>query len=133
MRKFMHALGIATLVLALAGVAVADTFNVSIGDSFYSPADLAIHVGDMVVWTNNGLHQHTVDQSMTDMSCDVFPGGFSSGTLNPGDSYNWTATSASDIYYHCMFHCPSMAARLTVEDGVAAEPSSWSTIKSLYR
>jgi plastocyanin len=133
MKTFAHALVAVVLVVVMAGTALATTHDIMIGDNFYSPTSLVVTLGDSIMWTNTGIRLHTVDQSTEDASCNSLPGGFTSGTLNPGDTFLWVADSLGDVFYHCAFHCPSMSASLTVMDAVGTESSAWSTLKSLYR
>jgi LPXTG-motif cell wall-anchored protein len=88
---------VATMLAA--GPALAATFSVQALDSHggppfhFSPSTVTIHVGDAVVWHNGGTVPHTATGA-----------GFDSGTLDPGQSFSHTFTSAGSFAYHCQFH-----------------------------
>jgi plastocyanin len=71
----------------------------------YQPADLAVHVGETVVWKNEDIFPHTV--SAADQS-------FDSGTIQPGASWSYVAKAAGVHAYVCKPH-PNMRAKLVVE------------------
>lgn len=72
----------------------AETWNVTVGDNFFSPNDLTIQVGDTVRWTANGMMSH-------DVTAD--DGSFASPTT-PNLTYERTFTSAGEILYFCSVH-----------------------------
>src|SRR2546429_372447 len=82
----------------------ASSSNVSIVDFKFNPSSTTVHVGDTVVWTNQGSQQHTA--TATD-------GTFNTGTLNHGDVGRFTFTRAGTFNYTCKFH-PFMKASVTV-------------------
>lgn len=69
--------------------------HVSIGDDFFSPEDLTVAQGDVVVWANNGRVVHTVTADTN---------AFDSGTIQPGQSFVVTFTSPGTLQYHCRPH-----------------------------
>lgn len=71
----------------------------------YNPASIDVPVGTTVTWTNNDTTAHTVTQD---------GGGFSSPTLNPGETYSFTFDKAGTYAYHCEFH-PNMTGTITVK------------------
>jgi plastocyanin len=93
------------------------TFEVSIADSNFSPAELTVPVGSTVVWTHNGSLPHTVTAD---------DGSFDSGTLAGGDAFEFTFNQSGTFLYHCEFHGNSggqgMSAAVTVS-GSAAPPA----------
>lgn len=42
------------------------------------------------------------------------PTNFSSGTIGPGETYNYTFENKGDIEYYCDFHAPDMQGEITV-------------------
>ncbi|MEN8041582.1 MAG: cupredoxin family copper-binding protein [Actinomycetota bacterium] len=75
-------------------------------DNFeFTPASLDVKVGDTVTWTNNQDTTHTVDSSVD--------GGWSSGVLEPGDTFSFTFTEAGSFPYHCSIH-PAMIGDIQV-------------------
>ena len=75
----------------------------------YDPPELAINVGDTVVWTNTGVAAHTV--TANDRSWD-------SGFIPSGEAFSWTFTVEGTFTYTCAPH-PWMRGSVTV---VAAAP-----------
>lgn len=69
--------------------------RVSIVDNSFSPRDLNIQQGDVVVWTNNGGMIHTVTADN---------GSFDSGNIQPGQSFAVTFTSPGTLQYYCKPH-----------------------------
>jgi plastocyanin len=63
----------------------------------YSPSTITVVIGvnNTVSWTNNDLIPHTVTAS---------DGSFSSGNMNPGDSFAYTFTTPGTYTYHCSYH-----------------------------
>jgi plastocyanin len=71
----------------------------------YNPASIDVPVGTTVTWTNNDTTAHTVTQD---------GGGFSSPTINPGETYSFTFDKAGTYTYHCEFHA-NMTGSITVK------------------
>jgi len=63
----------------------------------FNPSTITIVIGvnNTVVWTNDDSVPHTVTAN---------DGSFSSGNLNPGDSYSFTFTTPGTYSYHCSYH-----------------------------
>jgi plastocyanin len=81
---------------------------VSITGSFtFSPADLTIHAGQNVTWTNNAGITHTV---VSDANSSE---SFSSPSLGPGQSFTHEFDHIGDYSYHCGIH-PSMTGTIHV-------------------
>jgi plastocyanin len=76
----------------------------SIVNFAFEPADLAVKVGDTVVWTNNGSAPHTTTSDA---------GVWDSGTLSPGGTSTFTFTAAGTFQYRCNIH-PAMRGTITV-------------------
>jgi plastocyanin len=82
------------------------TANVSIGDDFFSPAQLTVSVGTTVIWTNNGFSSHTVTSSSG--------GVFDSGLLGRGTMFQFRFTTAGSFPYFCRVHGQVMSGTITV-------------------
>jgi plastocyanin len=81
-------------VLALLLVApAATTTTVDAVDNAFRPATATVSVGDTVTWRNTGKSPHEVSGA-----------AFSSGNLDPGKSFSWTATKAGTFTYVCRYH-----------------------------
>ena len=91
-----------------------NSWQVSIGDFFFDPADAAVGAGDSIVFVNEGQDAHTVTSD---------DGQFDSGTLNPGESYTVTFEGEGTITYHCSIH-PEMVGSVTVGGGSGGENST---------
>lgn len=91
------------------------TTGVAIGDNWFCNASFAngtcdtnITAGDTVLWTNSGTNPHTVTEC-GDASCTVpQSGGFDSGTLNNGQTFQHTFPTAGTFEYYCFIHGSSM-------------------------
>jgi plastocyanin len=68
------------------------------------PAQLTVHRGDTVTWTNKDLVPHTVTAA----------GTFDSGAIAPGKSWSWVASAPGAHDYVCTYH-PTMKARVVVQ------------------
>lgn len=99
-------------MLAAGSPVRAATHTVMINGLAYSPATLSIAVGDTVTWMNNDVQAHTATAS---------GGAFDSGTMNPGQSFSFTFTTAGSFVYTCNFHA-EMTGTITVQ--AAAAPTS---------
>ncbi len=80
--------------------------NVSIGDDFFSPAQLTVSVGTTVIWTNNGFSSHTVTSSSG--------GVFDSGLLQRGTMFQFRFSNAGSFPYFCRVHGQVMSGTITV-------------------
>ncbi len=94
------------------------TFDVSITDFQFQPADLTIHVGDTVTWTNNGPSDHTT-------TSDTLV--WDSGTLIPGNTFSFTFTQTGVFPYHCSIHS-IMHGTITVIDLSTPLPTNTPTV-----
>lgn len=82
------------------------TVKVSVGDNFFSPAQLNVRSGSTVQWTFNGANPHTVSSSGSSL--------FESGTLNRGAVFQFRFTEAGTFQYFCRVHGQSMSGTITV-------------------
>jgi len=79
--------------------------SVSIDNMSYIPATITVKENTLITWTNNDTVAHTVTSDT---------GIFSSPTLNPGDSFRFTITTAGTYGYYCTIH-PNMKGTINVE------------------
>lgn len=70
---------------------------VDIANFAFAPATIDVKVGDTVTWTNNDSAPHTVTQKPSGS-------GFQSGTLQPGETFEYTFDTAGTYDYYCEFH-----------------------------
>jgi plastocyanin len=92
--------------------------SVSIVDFAFTPKTITVPVGTTVRWTNNGNAPHTVTSTSS-------PKAFDSETLNSGDTFQHTFTTAGQFPYRCNIH-PSMTGMVIV-----VEPQEVALIHSL--
>jgi plastocyanin len=83
------------------------TFDVQIDamDNFFSPRVVQISVGETVRWMNLGGHNHT---STSD------DGIWDSGTLMPGQFFDFTFNNEGVFDYTCLFHSLTMFGTVVV-------------------
>ncbi|MGO4305761.1 cupredoxin domain-containing protein [Cupriavidus sp. RAF12] len=79
--------------------------TVTIDSTQYSPQELAIKVGDTVVWVNKDPFPHTVTAQAA---------AFDSKSIAPGKSWKYRATQRGAYPYICGLH-PTMKGMLRVE------------------
>lgn len=86
--------------------------GVSLKNTAYNPNVITVHVGTTVVWTNNETNgvQHTV----TSGTPGAPSGLFDSGTLNPGQTFQFTFNSVGTFPYYCRIHGEAMTGTVTV-------------------
>jgi plastocyanin len=87
------AAGPAGLRLPLASVFAATA--VDTGENYYAPANLTIHAGDTVTWTNSGSEVHTVTADDNSWGTE---------DLEPGQSYSFTFATPGTYSYSCILH-----------------------------
>jgi len=94
------------------GEGEAMTTTVEVVDSAFEPAELSVAAGTTVVWSHEGNAPHTVTAD---------DGAFDSGTLNSGDTFEFTFEEPGEYPYHCTFHGGAggegMAGTITVTEG----------------
>jgi len=69
----------------------ANSYTITMKNSNFSPASLAVTTGSKIIWTNDDNTVHTV--TATD-------GSFNSGDIAVGSSYTKTFSSAGTFNYH---------------------------------
>jgi len=85
---------------------------IKMGDKqpFYTPAKVAIKVGDTVQWVNDGETVHSVStsaanaQNRRDTSMPKGAVAFDSGFIPPGGDYSYTFTVPGTYRYFCLPH-----------------------------
>lgn len=81
--------------------------DVTMKDIQFEPADVKdLKAGDKVVWTNDDSVPHTATAESG--------AEFDSGTLEPGDTFEWKTEEAGEVSYVCTIH-PQMTGTITVE------------------
>lgn len=90
----------------------ADAFDVAITDYAFTPANLTVHVGEPVTWTNEAGRNHTVT---SDAGSEL-----DSGDIGPGEAFGHVFEAAGTFAYHCSIHPDRMHGKVTV---VAATPA----------
>ncbi len=83
----------------------AEEHFINISGMAFSPNSITISVGDNVTWTNQDGSSHTVTGDNSE---------FDSGTLDNGQMFSFTFTTAGTYTYHCAFHS-GMTATIIVE------------------
>jgi plastocyanin len=68
---------------------------VDTGENYYTPANVTIHPGDTVTWTNSGKEAHTVTADDDSWGTD---------DLEPGQSFSQTFTTPGTYSYSCILH-----------------------------
>jgi len=75
-----------------------------------------VHVGDTVTWVNEDNVPHTVTTTGG-------PTSFDSGTMNKGETYSHTFTSAGTWSYYCAVH-PDMKGTVVVTDDASTSTTA---------
>src|SRR6266436_5596045 len=102
---------IITIAMSIAPLRAADPakprrVDVAISGLAYRPAQIKVHVGDTVIWTNNDDRDHTVAAS---------DGTFKSENLKTGQSFEFSFKKAGKHAYGCSYH-PRMKGLVIVEN-----------------
>jgi plastocyanin len=111
---FTRGLAAARTAPARVNTASTGATAVAIRNYAFAPAVLSIVAGTKVTWTNDDVAPHTVTVSSG-------PVTFSSPTLNKGDSFTYTFTTAGTYSYYCAVH-PEMTAKVVVTAAPAPAP-----------
>jgi plastocyanin len=77
--------------------------DVAIEGSAFAPANVSIHVGAQVRWTNRDGDTHTV----------TFDDGVDSGRMSSGSTFTRGFPAAGTFHYHCSIH-PAVNGTVTV-------------------
>lgn len=94
--------------------------GVTIADFLFSPGTITIHVGDTIVWSNNGPSPHTATANN---------GSFDTGVLSKSKSASVTFHTPGTFDYHCTIH-PFMHGAVIVLAASKTTPSSTRTTPS---
>ncbi len=84
-------------------------------DGCNNPMEAAVHVGDIVIFSNTDSAAHTWTAGT---AADGLSGEFDSGMVIAGNSFEYTADTAGEIPYFCMIH-PWMQGILIVQEAGA--------------
>jgi LysM repeat protein len=88
------------------------TVNISMQNLAFQPSALTIHVGTMVVWKNN--ESNSVPHTVTSGTPNAPSGMFDSGTLNPGQAFQFKFNTVGTFAYYCRIHGAMMTGTITV-------------------
>lgn len=109
MRTLMGATVLAACCVAPGGTqraAEPAVHTVTIDATAFTPASLSIRAGDTVRWVNKDVIPHTATARQK--------GGFDSGTLGAGKSWEHRFQTTGEFPYVCTFH-PTMKGTLRVK------------------
>jgi plastocyanin len=98
--------GASSASLPATDVLPSKSVTIEIIDFGFSPKNVSVKKGTTVTWVNHDSASHTVTAA---------PGGPSSATLKPGQSYSFTFTIAGTVNYHCSIH-PGMTGTVVVAE-----------------
>lgn len=90
----------------------AATLNVSMQNIAFQPSAITIHVGTTVVWKNN--ETSNIPHTVTSGTPNAPNGVFDSGTLNPGQSFQFKFNNPGTFPYYCRIHGAMMTGTVTV-------------------
>lgn len=82
------------------------THQVEIRAMQFVPAELAVAIGDTVVWTNADVLPHTVTSATPSAAT------FDSHEIAAKQQWRYEVTTAGELAYVCTYH-PTMRAKLT--------------------
>jgi plastocyanin len=77
----------------------------TLGPNAFNPSPLTIPTGTTVTWTNGDSIPHTSTANVA---------GWNSGTLAPGQQFNFTFSTSGTFQYHCAIH-PGMIGTVIVQ------------------
>ena len=87
------------------------TAAVSLMNIAYNPRSITVHIGTQVMWTNN---DNGIPHTVTSGAPNAASGTFDSGTLNSGQTFQFTFSSAGTFAYFCRIHGAAMTGTVTV-------------------
>ena len=87
-----------------AQVTTPHVYTILIKDLQFVPAELRVHKGDTVIWTNTDIVPHTIKATQV----------FDSKNLGAGQSWQWLARRRGHFHYACAYH-PTMLGTLIVD------------------
>ncbi len=88
------------------------TVMVSIQNIAFNPNTITVRVGTTVMWMNN--ETSAIPHTVTSGTPSAPSGMFDSGTLNPGQSFQFTFTTPGTFAYYCRIHGAAMTGTVTV-------------------
>lgn len=105
MRLFTRLAAVAALLAAtpFALAVGAAEYTVVIDDMTFGEVPAELHVGDVIVWQNDDLFEHTA--TAEDGSFDVL--------LPAGSKVSWTVEAEGTFPFYCLYH-PAMTGELVV-------------------
>jgi plastocyanin len=77
--------------------------TVTIQNFAFNPETITVSVGTTVTWVNEDSAPHILHSDL-----------FTSNTMNKGDSFSYTFTTAGEVSYICNIH-PSMTGKVVVQ------------------
>lgn len=119
------AMSLGSIAMLVPQAGFAAQHSVSALDNYFTPKNITVAQGDTVVWTNNGILQHTI--TADDSSVD-------SGTLRHGNTVALRFNTAGMFPYFCRFHgAPGgvgMAGTVTVTAASSSSGTAGATTTS---
>jgi plastocyanin len=103
----MRALVVCLALLGCGSKHVPTTYQVEIRGMKFVPAELAVAVGDTIVWTNHDVLPHTVTSAIP------APAAFDSKEIGATKQWTLTVTAPGEYSYACTYH-PTMTGKLQV-------------------
>jgi plastocyanin len=104
----MLKIGLAVIGASLLAMSAAQaaTVDVTINNYTYTPDKVAVHPGDVVLFSNQDSVPHTVTA--------LDGKSFDSGAINPGGSWSVTVKAPGTYKFRCNIH-PEMLGEIDVE------------------
>lgn len=89
--------------------------NVRMVDAAFDPVVISIAVGTSVHWVNADDVAHNVTSNPGTLGCDPSSTeNFDSGTINPGQTFDYTFNTRGSFSYHCEIHGCMMYGTINV-------------------
>ncbi len=88
------------------------TMMVSLKNLAFNPSAITVPVGTTVMWMND--ESSAIPHTVTSGTPNAPSGMFDSGTLNPGQSFQFTFTTPGTFAYFCRIHGAAMTGTVTV-------------------
>ena len=92
------------------------TVGVTVGNNFFSPSTVTVHVGDVVQWTwaSGGISHSTTSGTCSSYYGCTPDGHWDSGLPQSSGMFSHTFTSAGTFPYYCKVHGASMTGTVVV-------------------
>lgn len=90
----------------------ATTASVSLRNTSYNPKTITVRVGTQITWTNS--ESAGIPHTVTSGAPNAPNGTFDSGTLNPGQTFQFTFNTPGTFAYYCRIHGAAMTGTVTV-------------------